>query len=92
MLPFKREPCSCVSLTHHNPNNPVLSSVPEFDTRLWFFLKQKEWGRERHLKHLGSELFYIHLFNTYLLGVYHVPGTLLIATYRLVNKSDPIPV
>lgn len=95
MLPFKREPCSCVSLTRsHSQQSCFIYLLYQslIQDCCVFFLKQKEWGRERYLKHLGSELFYIHLFNKYLLGVYHVPGTLLIATYTLVNKSDPIPV
>lgn len=37
-------------------------------------------------------MFYIHLFDKYLLSAYHVPGTLLVAKYTLVNKSVPVPV
>lgn len=40
----------------------------------------------------GVELFYFHLFNKYLLSAYHVPGTLLVANYTLMNKSDKLPV
>lgn len=44
-----------------------------------FFGNKKNGEREELLKKFYSELFYIHLFNKYVVSTSHVPGTLLVA-------------
>lgn len=59
-----------------------------YQSLIEIFLETKRMEKRKMFLIFDSELFYIHVFNKYLLSVYHVRGTLLVARCTLVNKSD----